>query len=162
MDDLIIFKIWAHLPDPFPIGLVLNFPSRLRSSYTSSRSRVSSGGIVSGYGLEDRAIDIRSPAEAKDFSSSLSVQTGSEAHPASCTMGTGVHFPGGKARPRRDNDHSPTIKCRGREWVGAMPPLPPSASMACSGIALPFFYISSAFWFIIKWLLIQTVVIYSF
>jgi hypothetical protein len=29
------------------------------------------------------------------------------AHPASCTMGTGGPFPGGKARPERDADHSP-------------------------------------------------------
>jgi hypothetical protein len=27
--------------------------------------------------------------------------------PASCTMGTGGPFPGGKARPGRDADHSP-------------------------------------------------------
>jgi hypothetical protein len=38
-------------------------------------------------GLDDRAIGVRSPAGAKDFSSSLCVQTGSGAHPASCTMG---------------------------------------------------------------------------
>jgi hypothetical protein len=38
----------------------------------------------------------------KDFSSRLSVHTGSEAHPASCPMGTG-----GKARPGCDADHSP-------------------------------------------------------
>jgi hypothetical protein len=62
---------------------------------------------VSDYGLDDRAIGIRSPAEAKDFSSILCVQTGSEAHPASCTMGTGVLSPGVKARPGRDADHSP-------------------------------------------------------
>jgi hypothetical protein len=31
----------------------------------------------------------------KDFSSSLFVQTGSGAHPASCPMGTGYPFPGG-------------------------------------------------------------------
>jgi hypothetical protein len=49
---------------------------------------------VSDYGLDDRAIGIRSPAGAEDFSYSLCVQTGSGAHPASCTMGTG-----GKARP---------------------------------------------------------------
>jgi hypothetical protein len=49
---------------------------------------------VSGYGLDDRAIDVPSPAEAKDFSSSLCVQTGSVAHPASCTMVTGVLSPG--------------------------------------------------------------------
>jgi hypothetical protein len=52
---------------------------------------------VSDYGLDDRAIGVRSPEGAKDFSSSLCVQTGSEAHPASCTMGTGDPFPGGKS-----------------------------------------------------------------
>jgi hypothetical protein len=62
----------------------------------------SSVSIVSGYGLHDRAIEVRSPAEAKDFSSNFCVQTGSGAHPASCTMGTG-----GKARPGRDADQSP-------------------------------------------------------
>jgi hypothetical protein len=38
----------------------------------------------------------RSPAGAKDFSSSLCVQTGSGANLASCTMGTGVLSPGVK------------------------------------------------------------------
>jgi hypothetical protein len=52
---------------------------------------------VSDYGLDDRAIEVRSPAEAEDFSSSLCVQTGSGAHPASCTMGAGGPFPGGKS-----------------------------------------------------------------
>jgi hypothetical protein len=70
------------------------------------RSRGSSGSIVSDHGLDDRAIRVRSPAGAKDFSSSLCVQTGSEAHPASCTMGTGGLSPGGNARPGRDADHS--------------------------------------------------------
>jgi hypothetical protein len=69
-------------------------------------SRGSSGSIVSDYGLGDRAIGVRSPAGAKDFSSKLCVQTGSGAHPASCPMGTGGPFPGGKARPGRDADHS--------------------------------------------------------
>jgi hypothetical protein len=59
-------------------------------NYSSNRrSRVSSGSIVSDYGLDDRAIEVRSPAGANDFSSNLCVQTGSEVHPASCTMGTG-------------------------------------------------------------------------
>jgi hypothetical protein len=62
---------------------------------------------MSGYGLDDRAIEVRYPAEAKDFSSNLCFQTGSGAHPASCTVGTGDPFPGGKARPGRDADHSP-------------------------------------------------------
>jgi hypothetical protein len=63
--------------------------------------------IVSDYGLDDRAIEVRSPGGAKDFSSSLFVQAGSGAHSASCTMGTGGSFPGAKARPGRDADHSP-------------------------------------------------------
>jgi hypothetical protein len=70
-------------------------------------SRVSSGSIVSDYRLDDRAIGVRSPAEVKDFSSNLCVQTGSGTHPASCTMGTGGPFPGGKSRPGHDADHSP-------------------------------------------------------
>jgi hypothetical protein len=52
---------------------------------------------VSHYGLDDRAIGVQSPAGAKDFSSNLCVQTGSGAHPDSCTMGTGCPFPGGKS-----------------------------------------------------------------
>jgi hypothetical protein len=71
------------------------------------RSRVSSGSIVSDHGLDDRAIGVRSPVGAKYFSSSLCVQTGSGAHPASCTMGTGGPFLGDKARPGRDSDHLP-------------------------------------------------------
>jgi hypothetical protein len=43
----------------------------------------------------------------RDFSSSLCVQTDAAAQPASCTMGTGGPFPGGKARSGRDADHSP-------------------------------------------------------
>jgi hypothetical protein len=54
---------------------------------------------VSGYGLDDRATEVRYPADAKDFSS--------EAHPVSCTMGTGGPFPGAIARSGRDADHSP-------------------------------------------------------
>jgi hypothetical protein len=59
------------------------------------------------YWLDNRAIAVRSPAEANNFSSNLCVQTGSVAHPASCTMGTGGSFPRAKARPARDADHSP-------------------------------------------------------
>jgi hypothetical protein len=55
----------------------------------------------------DWTAGIRSPTEAEDFSTNLCVQTGSGAHPASYTMGIGASFPGGKARPKRDADHSP-------------------------------------------------------
>jgi hypothetical protein len=59
---------------------------------------------VSDYGLDDRAIGVRSPVGAKDFFSLASVS-----RPAlgPYTMGTGGPFPGGKARPGRDADHSP-------------------------------------------------------
>jgi hypothetical protein len=50
----------------------------------------------------DRTAGVRSPTEEEHFSSSPFVQTGSGAHPASCTVGTG-----GKARPESDADHSP-------------------------------------------------------
>jgi hypothetical protein len=76
-------------------------------------SRGSAGSIVSDYGLDDRVIEVRSPTGAEDFSSSPCVQTGSEAHPASYPMGTGGPFPGGKARPGRDYDHSPSSSGRG-------------------------------------------------
>jgi hypothetical protein len=46
-------------------------------------SRGSSVSIVSGYRLDDRAIEVRSPAEA-----------------------TNGPFPGGKVRPGRDANHS--------------------------------------------------------
>jgi hypothetical protein len=62
---------------------------------------------VSDYGLDDRAIEVRSLTGAEDFSSSPCVQTGSGAHPASYPMGTGGSFPGGKAQPGRHADHSP-------------------------------------------------------
>jgi hypothetical protein len=67
----------------------------------------SSVSMVSNYGLDDRAVEVRSPAGAKDSSSDLCVQTGSGVHPASCTMGTGGPFSGAKARPGRDAHHSP-------------------------------------------------------
>jgi hypothetical protein len=68
----------------------------------------SSVSIVSDYVLDDRAIGVRSPAVAKDFSSIFCVQTGSGAHPASSVQWVpGVLSPGVKARPGRDADHSP-------------------------------------------------------
>jgi hypothetical protein len=61
------------------------------------KGRGSSVSIVSGYGLDDQAIEVRSPAGAKDFYSNLCVHTCSGALLASCTMGTGGPSPGGKS-----------------------------------------------------------------
>jgi hypothetical protein len=43
----------------------------------------------------------------KGFSSNLCVRTGSGDNPASCTMDTSGPYPGAKARPESDADHSP-------------------------------------------------------
>jgi hypothetical protein len=61
----------------------------------SEGSRGSSGSIVSDYGLDDRAIGVRSPARAKDFSSSFCVQTGSGAPPSFLYNGYRGSFPRG-------------------------------------------------------------------
>jgi hypothetical protein len=86
--------------------------------------------------VDERAIEVRSPAKEKDFSSSLCAQTGSGAHPASCAMGTGGPFPGGKGRPGRDADHSPHLVPR--LWMSRSYTTFPCASVACSGTALAF------------------------
>jgi hypothetical protein len=55
-------------------------------------------------------------------------------------MGTGGPFPGGKARPGRDADHSALSSAEVVNELGAIRPLPPSASMACRGTALLYFF----------------------
>jgi hypothetical protein len=70
---------------------------------------------------------VRSPTETEDFSSSLCVQTGSGAHPASYTIGTGGPFPGGLARPVRHADHSPpsSVEAKNEELYLLFPHAPP-------------------------------------
>jgi hypothetical protein len=58
--------------------------SVLSSDMFSAWTNSSSVSIMSGYGLDDLAIQVRSLV--KNFSSNLCVQTGSGAHPVSCTM----------------------------------------------------------------------------
>jgi hypothetical protein len=70
------------------------FNNYFKTTWASKSGPGSSVGIVSGYGLGDRAIEVRSLAKMKDFSSNLCVQTGFGTHPASCTMGTGGRSPG--------------------------------------------------------------------
>jgi hypothetical protein len=86
--------------------LIKSLPFINPESLLSCCEPVSSVSIMSGYGMDVRAIEVQSPAGAKYFSSILCVPTGSGVHPASCTMGTGGPFSGGKARPGCDADHS--------------------------------------------------------
>jgi hypothetical protein len=60
----------------------------------------SSVGIATDFGLDGPGSN---PGGGRDFPP---VQTGPEAHPAFCTMGT-WSFPGGKMRPGCAADHSP-------------------------------------------------------
>jgi hypothetical protein len=87
--------------------------------------------------MDDRAIEVRSPAEAKDFSSSLCVQTGSGAHPVSCKMGTVGPFPGAKrGRDVTLTTHTHLVP-RSRMSI-SYTPLHPRAFLACSGTTLAF------------------------
>ena len=67
-------------------------------------------GIATFYGLDGPGIESGGGGRF-----SAPVQTGSEAHPASYTMGTGT-FSGVK-RPRRSVDHSPTSSAEIKERV---------------------------------------------
>jgi hypothetical protein len=58
-------------------------------------SRGSSGSIVSDYGLDDRAIEVRSPTGVEEFSSSPCVQTGSGGPPSLLASGYRGSFPRG-------------------------------------------------------------------
>jgi hypothetical protein len=62
---------------------------------------------VSECGLDDRAIGVQSPEGGKDFFLYPLCPDLHGAHSASCPMDTGGPFPGGKAQPGRDADHSP-------------------------------------------------------
>jgi hypothetical protein len=47
--------------------------------------------------MDDLGVGVQFSVEARDFSLSHNVQTGSEVHSASCTTGSGGCFPWGKA-----------------------------------------------------------------
>jgi hypothetical protein len=59
------------------------------------RSRDSSVGIATGYGVDGRGVGVLVPSRVKNFLHV--VQTVFGAHPASYAVGTGGSFPGGKA-----------------------------------------------------------------
>jgi hypothetical protein len=86
---------------------------------------------VSKYRLDDWG---STAAEAKDFSSSLCVQTRSEVHPASYTMGTGGPFPGIKhGREVTLTTHPSSAKVKNEKELYLLSPL---RLHSRSGIAL--------------------------
>jgi hypothetical protein len=87
--------LWMHSKFNFPFTKFYSCLTWLCLMMMGSHG--SSVSIVFDYGLdEDRAIGVWSPAEAMDFPSSLWVQTGSGAHPASYLMVIKGPFPGVK------------------------------------------------------------------
>jgi hypothetical protein len=83
----------------------------------------------------DRAIEVRSPAGAKDFSSNLCVQTGSGAHPAFCKMGTAGPFPEAKSGRDVTLTTHPHLVPRSRMSRSCISS-PPSATTAWNGTDL--------------------------
>jgi hypothetical protein len=102
-------------------------PTHACVAFLCTASRVSKVGVK----ISDRK------QERSDWASGLFIYRGTIMKSNNSTMGTG-----GKARPGRHTDHSPPSSAEIREWVGAIPPLPPSAYMACSGTALALFLVN--------------------
>jgi hypothetical protein len=99
-------------------------------------SRGSSVSIVPDYGLDDRAIEARSRQGQRIFPlSSVSRPALGPTQPP--VQWVPESFTRGKARPGREAHHSPPSSA---EVVRSYTPLPPSASMECSGTALLFTY----------------------
>jgi hypothetical protein len=90
---------------------------------THVRSRDSSVGTATSYGLDDRKIGDRFPVGAGNFSLRHHVQTRSGAHPASYPLGTGGSLAGGKAAGARSWPLTST-HCRAQRMRGPLPPLP--------------------------------------
>jgi hypothetical protein len=104
-------------------------------------SRGSSVSIVSDHRLDDRAIGVRSPAGAKDFSSNLCVETGSGTHPASCTMGTGGTFPGvksGRGVMLTTHPHLVPRSRMSRSYTSSPPKRHHDVLLDCLAFLLPF------------------------
>jgi hypothetical protein len=108
----------------------------------------SSLSIVSDYRLEDKG---SIPGRGKGFFSSLCIQDNSEAHSASYLLGTGGHFPRGKAWPGRGADHSPLSSADVKNKL-ELYSSPLNACMVSSGSALLYFiFLLSLCWsFFIK------------
>jgi hypothetical protein len=87
---------------------------------------------VSDYRLDNRS---SIPGRDNGLTSGFSVPTSSETHSASHPMSTGVSFPGIKAQPRHDADHSLHLVLRSRMNTSNTSSAP-WCLYGCSGTAL--------------------------
>jgi hypothetical protein len=101
----------------------------------SDMSRGSAVSIVSGHGLDDRAIEVRSTAEAKEFFLWPVCPDRLWGPPSLLYKGYRGPFLGAKARPGRDVDHSPHLVPRSR-MSRSYTSSPPSTCVSCNGTAL--------------------------
>jgi hypothetical protein len=91
---------------------------------------------VSDYGLDDRG---SIPDRGRGFFLQPLRPDRLWGQPSLLYSGYRGSFPGGKARPGRDADHSPESSAEVKNgYERAIPPLTPSSSMVCSGITLTF------------------------
>jgi hypothetical protein len=121
-----------HFVKPFSSKVIVVHYSVWQCLLSGSCSSVS---ILSDYGLDGWAIEVRSRQRRKDFYSSLCAQSGFGTHPASCIMDNAAPILGATARPGRDADHSPPSSAEvENEWELYLLS-PPSAFVACSGTA---------------------------
>jgi hypothetical protein len=88
-----------------------------------TRSRDSSVGIATDYGLDDRGVGVRVSVGLEFFLLHV-VQTGSGVHPTSYPMGTGVKGRG------READHSPPTSAEVKKTWNYTSSTPPYAFMA--------------------------------
>jgi hypothetical protein len=92
---------------------------------------------VGRHSIKNTAVHTRRFWTSKDFSSNFCVQTGSEAHPASCPMDTGDPFHGakrGRGVTLTTHLHLVPRSRMSKSYTTSLP----SATMACSGTALIF------------------------
>jgi hypothetical protein len=117
------------------VRIVFQLLENLPNSIRNTAKRYILQNMWSSYRLKLQLIEVRSRAEAKDCSSNLCVQTGSETHPASYTMGTEVLSPGLKHGRDMTLITHPHIVARSR-MSRSYTSSPISAFVARSGTAL--------------------------
>jgi hypothetical protein len=90
----------------FSVAINCRLPLLVSSASFLSRSRGSSGSIASDYALDNRAIEVRSPAEAKEFFLQPLCPDRLWSPHSLLYNEYRRSFPRGNSRPGRDANHS--------------------------------------------------------